>query len=378
MRIDKFLKVSRILKRRTVAQEACSEEKVLINGKAAKPSTAVKIGDVVEVLYASGVLKFRILNIKETVKKEDPKLIEIADNVFKDIQTFYKNSNNLKMENGMLPKTMKTSRKFAKEQMGLSEKDVMMFRDSEGNINVNTADYLSAMNPYYFKTERDVEWYTNPVSYQEPNISVRGNKGLKEGASRHAIFSIFDSMSSGAINDRVAIRHNALYQDVAKAVGKGVKIEQATTTEGNKIFIPADEGKYSMRYYVDGKLKTSLVSNEIYKTLGRNETIFDLFGDTTVGKGTKALNKFRRDVLTTFNPGFLVRNTAMDYQDAVLNSNYGVVQYNKNYIKALKEISTNSKEFQKFTIRHWSYSFKHICISIKNLFYNFTLGVSYI
>ena len=71
MRIDKFLKVSRILKRRTVAQEACTEEKVLINGKPAKPSTAVKIGDVVEVLYASGVLKFRRLNIKDTVKKEE-------------------------------------------------------------------------------------------------------------------------------------------------------------------------------------------------------------------------------------------------------------------------------------------------------------------
>lgn len=71
MRIDKFLKVSRILKRRTVAQEACSEEKVMINGKTAKPSTAVKVGDEVEILYASGSLKFRILNVKETVKKEE-------------------------------------------------------------------------------------------------------------------------------------------------------------------------------------------------------------------------------------------------------------------------------------------------------------------
>ena len=71
MRIDKFLKVSRILKRRTVAQEACSGEKVFINGKPAKPSTAVKIGDEVEILYASGSLKFRVLNIKETVKKEE-------------------------------------------------------------------------------------------------------------------------------------------------------------------------------------------------------------------------------------------------------------------------------------------------------------------
>lgn len=71
MRIDKFLKVSRILKRRTVAQEACGEQKVLINGKPAKPAAAVKIGDVVEVLYASGSLRFRVTNIKETVKKDE-------------------------------------------------------------------------------------------------------------------------------------------------------------------------------------------------------------------------------------------------------------------------------------------------------------------
>jgi ribosomal 50S subunit-recycling heat shock protein len=71
MRIDKFLKVSRILKQRTVAQEACGENKVLINGKTAKPSTNVKIGDEVEVLYASGSFKFRILNVKETVKKDE-------------------------------------------------------------------------------------------------------------------------------------------------------------------------------------------------------------------------------------------------------------------------------------------------------------------
>ena len=71
MRIDKFLKVSRILKRRTVAQEACTESKVLINGKPAKPASAVKIGDEVEVLYSTKSLKFRVLNIKETVKKDE-------------------------------------------------------------------------------------------------------------------------------------------------------------------------------------------------------------------------------------------------------------------------------------------------------------------
>lgn len=71
MRIDKFLKVSRILKRRTVAQDACSGGKVKINGKDVKPSHPVKEGDVVELHYASGTLKFRVLQVREVVKKEE-------------------------------------------------------------------------------------------------------------------------------------------------------------------------------------------------------------------------------------------------------------------------------------------------------------------
>lgn len=71
MRIDKFLKVSRILKRRTVAREACDGGKVIINGKEVKPSHPVKIDDIVEIDYATGVLKFRVLAIKETVKKDE-------------------------------------------------------------------------------------------------------------------------------------------------------------------------------------------------------------------------------------------------------------------------------------------------------------------
>ena len=71
MRIDKFLKLSRILKRRTLAEEACEKGKVFIGGKQVKPGHRVKVGDVVEVVFAGGALKFRILDIKETVKKDD-------------------------------------------------------------------------------------------------------------------------------------------------------------------------------------------------------------------------------------------------------------------------------------------------------------------
>lgn len=71
MRIDKFLKVSRILKRRTVAQEAASAGKISVNGREIKPAYRVKVGDVVELAFASGTLKFRVLALKETVKKDE-------------------------------------------------------------------------------------------------------------------------------------------------------------------------------------------------------------------------------------------------------------------------------------------------------------------
>lgn len=71
MRIDKFLKVSRILKRRTLAEEACEKGKVYVNGREAKPGHRVKAGDIAEVTFAGGTIKFRILEIKETVKKDE-------------------------------------------------------------------------------------------------------------------------------------------------------------------------------------------------------------------------------------------------------------------------------------------------------------------
>ena len=71
MRIDKFLKVSRILKRRTVAQEAANAGKISVNGREVKPAYRLKVGDIVEISFTAGTLKFRVLELKETVKKDD-------------------------------------------------------------------------------------------------------------------------------------------------------------------------------------------------------------------------------------------------------------------------------------------------------------------
>ena len=70
MRLDKFLKVSRIIKRRTVANEACDNERVSVNGRPAKASYDVKIGDVLEIRFGSRVGRYRIVSIKEVVRKE--------------------------------------------------------------------------------------------------------------------------------------------------------------------------------------------------------------------------------------------------------------------------------------------------------------------
>ncbi|MBR7063254.1 MAG: RNA-binding S4 domain-containing protein [Clostridia bacterium] len=71
MRIDKFLKISRVIKRRTVANEACDAGRVTINGRPAKASAEVKEGDVVEIGFGTGKTRFQVLKVTETVRKED-------------------------------------------------------------------------------------------------------------------------------------------------------------------------------------------------------------------------------------------------------------------------------------------------------------------
>jgi len=70
MRIDKFLKVSRIIRRRTVANEACSGGRVMINQKIAKPSSDVKPGDVISIRFGEHIGHYEILSVKETVTKD--------------------------------------------------------------------------------------------------------------------------------------------------------------------------------------------------------------------------------------------------------------------------------------------------------------------
>ena len=73
MRLDKFLKVSRLIKRRTVANEACDAGRVLVNDRPAKASLNVKTGDVIEIQFGTNSVKVEVLDVQETVKKDDAK-----------------------------------------------------------------------------------------------------------------------------------------------------------------------------------------------------------------------------------------------------------------------------------------------------------------
>ena len=73
MRLDKFLKVSRLIKRRTVANEACDAGRVLVNDKTAKASLNEKEGDVIEIQFGTRAVKVEVLDVQETVKKDEAK-----------------------------------------------------------------------------------------------------------------------------------------------------------------------------------------------------------------------------------------------------------------------------------------------------------------
>lgn len=73
MRLDKYLKVSRLIKRRTVANDACDAGRVLVNDKVAKASCEIKAGDVIEIQFGTRAVKVRVTDVKETTKKDEAK-----------------------------------------------------------------------------------------------------------------------------------------------------------------------------------------------------------------------------------------------------------------------------------------------------------------
>ena len=83
MRLDKFLKVARILKRRTVSKELATNQRVIVNGRTAKPATDIKAGDIIEVIFGQRSLTVRVLEVRDNVRKnEAADLYEVVEERF--------------------------------------------------------------------------------------------------------------------------------------------------------------------------------------------------------------------------------------------------------------------------------------------------------
>ena len=75
MRVDKYLKISRLIKRRTVAKEVADHEKITINGKISKPSTDIKVNDVISIRFGMKIVTIKVLNVNEYTKKDEADLM---------------------------------------------------------------------------------------------------------------------------------------------------------------------------------------------------------------------------------------------------------------------------------------------------------------
>lgn len=75
MRVDKYLKVSRLIKRRTIAKEVCDHEKITINGKISKPSTEIKVNDIISIKFGTKLITIKVLSTNEYTKKEESNLM---------------------------------------------------------------------------------------------------------------------------------------------------------------------------------------------------------------------------------------------------------------------------------------------------------------
>ena len=85
MRLDKFLKVARILKRRTVSKELAANQRVIVNGRIAQPSTDIKAGDIIEVVFGQRSLTVRVLEVKDIVRKNEASdLYEVVEEKYLD------------------------------------------------------------------------------------------------------------------------------------------------------------------------------------------------------------------------------------------------------------------------------------------------------
>ena len=290
----------------------------------------------------------------DALEKAYPGLANHIETMFKDLRTYYRNENANLVKSGILSKTRDVPVKYAKNRMGMTDEQIAANRNKDGSVKVNTIDYLAAMNPYYFHVVRDVDKRSGNTATTKTSVSVKGPQGLKEGAERYAIQPLFDGMADGAVKNREAMSLNQLLATIARN-DKSFENNQIPPTDvfekdenGNEKKVIRMGDDYYIKYRDNGKYRAAKINKSMYDAISNNMTFVDKLFNVKVLKQYKGLNNIEKRLLTTLNPDFLMKNTARDLGEALLNTNYSDTVFVPEYIKSIWDIASNNEQWQLF------------------------------
>lgn len=318
---------------------------------------SAELSEDIDSEYASNIFtEYSLEQEKQMVnslEKAYPGLANHIETMFKDLRTYYRNENANLVKSGILSKTKDVPVKYAKNRMGMTDEQIAANRNKDGSVKVDTVDYLAAMNPYYFHVVRDVDRPSGNTSTTKTSVSVKGPQGLKEGAERYAIQPLFDGMADGAVKNREAMSLNQLLATIAKN-DKTFENNQIPPTDlieidenGNEKIVKMGNDYY-IKYRENGKNKAAKINKSMYDAISNNMTFVDKLFNVKVLKQYKQLNSIEKQLLTTLNPDFLIKNTARDLGEALLNTNYSDAVFVPEYIKSVWDIVSNNEEWQLF------------------------------
>ena len=230
-------------------------------------------------------------------------------------------------------------------------KNQLLNRVQAGNISQEAADNFMKETPHYVRLQRNVETKGEPAIKFDKNGKATINSQIKEFKGSTAdILPFKESMAKYTEETIEAMRKNIFAQELAKTIG--VSSDLSTVSSIDEMFGVNPElikdngdGTYSLTFFNNGVATTIPINEGIYEALQPNKH-FD-WEDRLIFKGIRKIDSLRRALLTDKNPMFLATNMMKDLFDAPLNSKYPVA-FTKNYIKAIKEISSNGKYFQQY------------------------------
>lgn len=295
--------------------------------------------------------EFTLLEKMELLSKLDnayPSLARIQEQDFTKIREFNKNERKFRVDSGLEKSHYYVSEQVAKDILHLSKPEIKLLeKNEEGYVRVGYELLYDNMNPYYFHSTRLV--HDQEYNANDKSTGISKAKSLKENAEKYELEPMYDSMALWAYSNRVAGRKNMLYKTVGSHFGsatneglKSAEINSNIKTEKNP------DGIRTISFYDHGVLATKEVPRDVFASLSQSPSIIDELASDKIGTAIGKINSVEKQILTTFNPEFLLKNVMRDAGEGILFSKYGTPSYIKEYVGILGDINSNSDYWQEY------------------------------